>query len=295
MFSGNANGKFGELLQGSLPGEDNHFLISVPINRYVTAKFHCLRNTDQANIYPPHKIKSASLAFKIMRYFGLTCGWELNLESELAEGKGLGSSTADLVACARAIENATGKKLPMKAFLSFLKEIEPSDGVMYDGLVCFFYRRVALYEQLGFLPNLAIAGIDEGGVIDTINFNNHLRPYTELEKEKYSNLLEKILVAIKTEDLKTIGEVSTESAILHQSINPKKYLDYFLNIAETVGATGIVVAHSGTYMGIIMNTSNPDYREKLHFIGQKASERSLILENFEMPTAAHIKKFTANV
>src|SRR3990167_3201297 len=168
-----AHGKFGELLQGALPGENNHFLISMPVDSYSTAKFSC-GSTDKSIITnPAQKFKSVSLVFKIMEYFNLTYGWKLCLESQLSEGKGLGSSTADLIATARAIVMATGKILPMKIFLSFLREIEPSDGIMYDGLVCFYHRKVQLHRQFNFIPDFTIVGVDESGMIDTLCFNRN--------------------------------------------------------------------------------------------------------------------------
>src|SRR3990167_10071088 len=170
---GNSFSKFGELLQGALPGENNNFLISMPIDHYSTAKFCCSDVAKPAIIYPAYKFKSASLAFKIMQYFHLNCGWELRIESKLNEGKGLGSSTADLVASARAMVTATGKILPMEIFLSFLREIEPSDGIMYDGLVCFYHRKVQLRSQFNFIPNFTIIGVDESGMIDTLCFNRN--------------------------------------------------------------------------------------------------------------------------
>lgn len=290
-----AHGKFGELLQGALPGKNNLFLISMPINTYSIAKFCCNDSGESTITYPAQKFKSVSLVFKIMEYFNLTCSWELCLESQLSEGKGLGSSTADLVATARAVVMATKKVLPMAVFLSFLREIEPSDGIMYDGLVCFYHRKVQLHSQFNFIPNFTIVGVDESGMIDTLCFNRDLRPYGVRQKKNYNLLLEKMQIAIQKQDIKTIGEISTQSAILHQDINPKKNLHFFLEISDAINAVGIIVAHSGTYIGIILDKNSQNYFEQLAFVEKKIEERSLHFEKFDTFVNDNLKSEIDNV
>ena len=47
-----------------------------------------------------------------MRLYNLEAGGELHIESELHEGKGCASSSADMVATARAIQSAFVSKFP---------------------------------------------------------------------------------------------------------------------------------------------------------------------------------------
>ena len=76
LSAAKAHGKFGELLQGALPGENNHFLISMPVDSCSIAKFSCGGSDKSAITYPAQKLKSVSLVFKIMEYFNLACGIE---------------------------------------------------------------------------------------------------------------------------------------------------------------------------------------------------------------------------
>lgn len=279
---GTAYGKFGELLQGALPGDNNNFLVSLPINRYSTAKFiYNPAKLESNKIIPISKIKSGLLVESILSYLNLPNGWQIHLESQMQEGKGLGSSTADLIASARAIQNATKKKIPIELFLALLKNIEPSDGIMFEGIVSFFHRKVELHANYGFAWDIVIAGVDEGGIIDTVNFNQTLRPYSLNQRKMYHKLLMKLLNAIKDGSLSIIGEVSTYSALLHQEINPKKNLSLFLNLSNNIGALGIIVAHSGTYIGLILNRKHPLYFEQLLFLEEKTKELSLKLEIFK--------------
>lgn len=285
MFGiGIAHGKFGELLQGVLPGKNTDFLVTVPIPRYSVSAFRYYNNSNdkEAIVYPSNKTKSAFLAKKILGYFELPHRWALTIDSELEAGKGLGSSTADMVACVRAINHALGKVLPLNIFLKFLKEIEPSDGIMHEGVVCFYHRQVALHSQLGYLSGLVIIGVDEGGVVDTISFNYQTRLRSAAEKLEYEKLLNEVIVATKKNDLIKIGEVATRSAILHQKFNPKKNLSYFIDLSNQVGALGVMIAHSGTYIGIMLDKNMPNYLQKLTYIEKKMKDQSLVAEVFDV-------------
>jgi len=277
---GSATGKFGELLQGKLPGENTHFLITLPITNISIAKFQYGDINTGSKITPHDKVKSALLAQKIMSYFKLSSDWNLSIYSQIPVGKGLGSSTADLVACSRAITHATRKHLPTQILLNLLKEIEPSDGIMYDGIVCFYHRLVALHSKLGYLPNIMIVGVDEGGILDTVKFNQELNAYTSKEQSAYAILLNEMVNGINSRNLKKVGDVSTKSAILHQQRNPKKNLESFIQICEAVGALGIIVAHSGSYIGIMMDQTHPEYIDQLASAEKKLKEKSLFAERF---------------
>ncbi len=273
---GMAYGKFGELLQGALPGIKNNFLVSLPITKISFAHFTYCNGETNHSVSPTHKKKALAFMSKILDYFEIANNnCQLIIESELPEGKGLGSSTADLVATARAIESATQKRLPLEILLQFLSEIEPSDGIMFDDIICFYHRQVKLHSQLGHLSNLAILGLDEGGMIDTIEFNKKLLPYTDAEKEHYAKLLTTLTSAVKGCNLATIGKISTESALLHQKFNPKKHLDDFIKLVNLSNAVGVIVAHSGTYIGILMDKTQHDYLAQLTLIENSLKARSL--------------------
>lgn len=253
---GVANGTFGELLQGALLNEDENFLVTLPISYFSTAEIIFSEFYIESEVIPKHKIKSKYMVERLVDYYNVSCPWLLKIDSQLEEGKGLASSSADLVACARAVCNAFNKKLPLNVLLSIMKDIEPSDGVMHDEIVCFFHRKVALHSRIGFLPPLSILAIDESGFIDTIQYNQLSHTYSNNEKHQYSFLLKEISYAIKKQDLKTIGNIATQSAVLNQKFNPKKNLNFMIDLCNSTQGLGIGVAHSGTYIGIILDTQN---------------------------------------
>lgn len=258
---GTSNGTFGELLQGILP-DKNHFLVTLPISCYSKAIIipdDCLTKLE---IYPAHKMKSLKLAELILQHFNIQLRGKLIIKSELEEGKGLASSSADLVATARALENILNIKIKNDLLLYLLRQIEPSDGVMYSGFVSFYHRKVELIEYLGHLSPMIIVAIDEGGEIDTIEYNKRKLEFTDSEKKEYKLLLKEISTAIKMSDLQTIGKISTRSAILNQRRNPKHNLNKIIQVCEQVGGLGVIVAHSGTYIGILLDQNDSKLYKK---------------------------------
>src|SRR4051794_22862710 len=95
--SGWACGTFGELLQGVLPDSGLHFLVTLPITAGSTATFRYDARSARIEVSPENKRKSRRLARLALDALGHPGGGELLLTSDLPEGKGLASSSADLV------------------------------------------------------------------------------------------------------------------------------------------------------------------------------------------------------
>lgn len=190
-------------------------------------------------------------------------GASLRINSALPVGKGMASSSADLVATARAIGSAFGLDSSPAAIEDLLRTIEPTDGVMYDSSVAFYHREVRLHARLGALPALTIVGIDEGGMLDTVQFNRIPKAFTNRDMREYESLLAELTHAIKIGDVQVIGALATRSAVLNQQLQPKRLLDDAIGLCRKFGALGVVAAHSGTKLGILLADSDPDYGVKL--------------------------------
>lgn len=255
---GAANGTFGELLQGFLPNKRS-FMVTLPINLFSYATFIPKVNTTNITVFPNHKIKSACLAKNLIRFFNIEVGGQLIIESELLEGKGLASSSADLVATAYAVSNALKLCINEELIASLIRPIEPSDGVMYSGIVSFYYKELELIESIGNLSNLVIIAIDEGGMIDTIEYNSRQKFYSQIDAIKYENMLLSITRAIRNNDLSTVGKISTESAIMNQQYNPKKLVQDLINIYKDINGVGVSIAHSGTFAGILLDQNSSNF------------------------------------
>jgi uncharacterized protein involved in propanediol utilization len=258
-----AFGTFGEILQGVLPEEDGDFLVTLPVARWAAARFELHRQSRDLVVWPPHKRKALRLASMILEELDLPVGATLQIESTLPEGKGLASSSADLVATARAIGNALQVSMPNQRIESYLAKIEPTDGVLYPCVVAYHHRSVRLRACLGSLPSMAVVSIDEGGEIDTIAFNNIAKPFTDGDKQTYAQLLDRITTAVARRDLAEVGRVATTSAWMNQALRHKWSLGALTDICKSVDGLGVVVGHSGTTIGILLDTSAPEYPRQL--------------------------------
>ncbi|HEU4963350.1 MAG TPA: kinase [Bacilli bacterium] len=272
MGKGCAFGTFGELMQG-MEASGRNFLVTFPIDRFAHATFCSDPDATGVDVFPPHKKKARQLAANLLAHWQLPGGGRLELVSELPVGKGLASSSADLVATARALADCFGLALSNEVLQAFIREIEPTDGVMYDGIVSFYHREVELREELGTLPPLTVVALDEGGEVDTVEFNKLPKPFTDEERSEYADLLDRLSAAVRDRDISTIGDIATRSAVLNQKLRPKRTLDEMIALAEEIGALGVIVAHSGTTLGVLLSPEDCGYEQQV----VKAQERLLTL------------------
>ncbi|MEU1025873.1 kinase [Streptomyces sp. NPDC005904] len=267
-----AFGTFGELLQGVLPEEDGDFLVTLPVARWAMARFELDPHSDTVEVWPAHKKKARRLVHMIMADAARPAGGVLRIDSMLPEGKGLASSSADLVATARAVGNALAEPMPPRRIESYLARIEPTDGVLYPSVVAFHHRSVRLRARLGSLPSMAVVSIDEGGAVDTVDFNSIPKPFTAGDKRAYARLLDRVTGAVARRDLAEVGAVATESARMNQVLRHKRSLDPMIRICREVGGLGVVVGHSGTTLGVLLDTAAPDCPHQLAAAAQACQE-----------------------
>lgn len=258
---GRAFGTYGELLQGVLAG-DVDFLVTLPIDCWTTAQFRPAA-TGGLSVRPIRKTKSLVLARMLCEDLGHPAAGQLVVDSDLPEGKGLASSSADLVATARAVAAAFGTELTAVEIEARLCRIEPSDGVMYSGVVAYHHREVRLRERIGRLPAMTIVGVDEGGQVDTIAFNRIRKPFDKADQAEYATLLAAVAAAIRAGDLSGVGAVATRSATLNQKLRPKRLLEPVRRLCAEVGGLGVVAAHSGTALGILFAADDARHAEKV--------------------------------
>jgi L-threonine kinase len=266
---GVACGTFGELLQGAPPeaADLDEFLVTFPIARWTRALFR-FEPDAPLRVFPSHKVKSRRLAETLLARNSNSGGGTLIIDSDLPVGKGLASSSADLVATARAVGPVLGLQTSPQAIESWLRPIEPTDGVMYPGVIVFEHRKVRAVSELGVLPPLTVVAVDEGGQVDTVAFNRRPRRYSSMQRREYARLLEELTRAVRTGDLAALGTVATRSAMLNQRLLPKRHLEAMLAISSAAGALGVVCAHSGTMLGILLSDDAPGHAERLRKVTQ---------------------------
>lgn len=256
-------GTFGELLQGALAGPDEDFLVTLPIARRSTAQVALSPGADRLRVEPAGKLKALRVARSVLARHGVRDGGTLVLTGDLPEGKGMASSSADLVATVRAVADALEIPLSPQEIETCLRGIEPTDGLMYSEVIAFYHRKVRLCRILGPVPPLTIVGVDEGGQVDTVNFNASRPVVPAAERREYGMLLDRLAAALADGDLAAVGQVSTRSAVLNQARCHKRHLERMLEICRDVGALGVAVAHSGTMVGLLVSGVDPGHDGKV--------------------------------
>ncbi|MED0680315.1 kinase [Aneurinibacillus thermoaerophilus] len=264
-ITGTACHTFGELLQGQREGVP--FLVSLPIESYVNATFYPA--TSGELMTSPQKVKVYRVLRRLMNECKISLHGTLLLEKTLPESKGFATSTADMVAACRAVSKAYKLCLLPQHISSLLVQIEPTDGIMYDEVVAYQHHHGRVITSLGYLPPLRIIGVDRGGKVDTVSFNKRLAVYTCQEEKEYDRLLQKLQEAFREGDSELIGYVATRSAEMHQKRLAHPDFEELKALCRKAGGLGVVVAHSGTLAGILLDASSSSCERKVNMLQKK--------------------------
>lgn len=247
---GSCNASFGELVQGEINGQS--FLITLPINKRSYVTFTPNRNSKLVTC-STGKEKAVSASQRLLSIHGKTYGGELSIYSEIAPGKGMASSTADIIAALRALADHLSVKLDPTTISKIAIEIEPTDGLMYEGVNAYDYINGELIEHMGLLPDMFILGIDYGGEIDTLLFHEQLtKQYTVKEQEHLHEAYELVKDGVRFNQVASIFKGMTISTKINQRFLSKPHLSELLKLADLYKG-GIITAHSGTVVGLCLH------------------------------------------
>jgi L-threonine kinase len=245
-----APGTCGELVQGQF-NDGTDFLVTLPVDLWSTARVE-ITSGFAVSVHPATKTKTQEAARLALNMLGYPdAGARVSVTSELPVGKGMASSTADIVAACRALAAALDRSITPEMISQITGQIEPSDGVMYSGVVCYNHRQSRLINHLGNLPLLEVLVVDLGGTVETLAFSSIPKNYTSAELEEIQTAYELIVEGVSTGALPLIGKAATISARVNQRLLPKPHLEDFISLSEAHEAYGVCVAHSGTVIGLL--------------------------------------------
>lgn len=249
-----APGVCGELVQGMLG--DAHFLVTCPVDFFARVRVD-IREESPGVQAPADCPKAAAAVMHTLEYLGKSdLGAEAIVSNPIPRGKGFGSSSADVVAAIAATGIALGVELTPAQIGQLAIEIEPTDGIMFPGIALFDHREGQLAEELGAPLPMEIVALDFGGEVDTLAFNREDR---RLEwraiSDETSRALEMVRDGIRLRDIGLLGKGATHSAVAAQRVLFKPRLAEVMDFAESVGAVGVNVAHSGTAIGVLLDAT----------------------------------------
>lgn len=259
----------GELIQGGWRQDGRILLCLVTLPRHdrvSTCRLE-LFEADALEIVPRWKSKALRAARIALARFGLPrATGRLTLVSQVEEGLGLGSSTADVVAAIRACAGALGVALRPEEIAAIAVEAELAvDPLMFDSHALLFAPRSGeILEDWGdwypdyvvFSCNLA----DAGASIDTLSLSPH---HSEGEAHRFEEIVAQARQGFHGRDPAMIADAATQSAILNQSRVPLARFDALRSLARNCGALGVQVAHSGVVGGVLLDPKDPDLEDRI--------------------------------
>ena len=252
-FTGVCHGTVGEIIQGPFHMHRNISISVISLHARKYSRVHFM-NSGCDNI--EHVAKKKPRCMKAIDLYGALHKTdrpkgEWSFYSELATGKGMSSSTADIVSTIRCLDKINGRVTDEQSVSKILKGIERSDSVFMNSYALYLSDRQQTVRTFRSRPQLHCYYIDEGGRIETESTYELLLMHYRKKLHQYNLNLDSTIKAFDKRDYKKLTECATQSAILSQDVLPKRNLDSFLNYKEHFKADGVFVAHTGTLIGYL--------------------------------------------
>lgn len=250
----------GELIQGLIGAGEK--LISLPIDQYSEVT---LEEKKQGIIYT-NKKKTIAAFQKALEYFHVPSNYveniSLKIKSRIPVAKGMASSTADIAATIVATAKLLGKELGAEELGKLCCMIEPTDSTIFDKLTLFDHINGKIIKQYDWSSELKVMILEMNSIVNTEEFRKNdysrVRYENKEEIEEAHRIFEK---AFEKRDNKLLGQAINISSFANQRILLKPKLDEIMDIAMSLGACGVNVAHSGTVVGILYEESALDAEE----------------------------------
>ncbi|AYG66090.1 GHMP kinase [Rhizobium sp. CCGE531] len=257
---GEAIGHHGELIQGVFEdweGNLHRGLISLPC-RHLNSKAE-FRPRDEAgvSVTPIHRKKSklaVELSLETLGRGGT--GGHLAIASNIPIGRGMGSSTADVLASILAVFDSLHSPPTPDIVMEIAVRAEMAcDSTLFSQVAVLFAQREGKVIEAfrNPLPPIDLISVDTaaGQTIDTLAFKS--ARYSSSEIELFRPLRSALRKALEASDLDLLGRVATASARINERFLRKPRLHEIEAIGARHGAVGIQVAHSGTVVGLMFD------------------------------------------
>jgi uncharacterized protein involved in propanediol utilization len=253
IASGVCHGTLGELIQGPVihDGQLQIGLVSLPVQRYSWMHFVAGDDGDHARELPEKEKCRRAIALYLARHDRRLPRGRWLHDSELLQGKGMASSTADIVASIRCLDGVFGLTSSQELIAGILREVERSDSVFLDRYALYLSARQAVLQHFSHDPHFHVCYIDEGDAVVTEAVTQALVDHYAANLPAYQANLDLTLAAFDAGDRAQIARCASVSAALAQRVLPKRHYAAVVERRAHFGAAGIVVAHTGSLIGYL--------------------------------------------
>ncbi len=248
---GESFASFGELVQGRrADGED--FLVTLPVDLWSRCRVVCTPVVGASRVSAP-RCKSRRVATALLRALGLETGLGLRIElsRDMPVGKGLSSSTADMLAVLRACERLFGVVASEDCICQLFSAIEPHDALHYPTCVAYNHRRGRPLARFDYVPDFQIVAVDVGGRVCTRAYNRNLT-FSQARIADYQSLYEQVIAAFAARDDAAIACCAQAATEVHLTRTGNPFLARLLAQAAQPEVLGTVITHSGTCGGLLL-------------------------------------------
>ena len=242
---GFAAGTCGELVQGAL-GDGEAFQVSLPIAAGTQVWVRCAGADAVAVECDPGLAKLAASIRATLEL--LDAGPQrvtVRRGSDLPTGTGMGSSTADIVAAARAVAAAFGVRLTAGDLAGLAGGIEATDGSMYRGMTL-VRRRGGALRRWRWTPRFTALVLVPRSVVCT-----DAVAVDALRSDRYDGLVDDLDRAADRGDRRPFLSAARTSARLHHEILGNRWAPDLDPLVAGAGALGAAIAHTGTVAGLL--------------------------------------------
>lgn len=252
-------GTNGEFIQGQC-SDGTYFHVTFPIT--LGTQIGVERTDSDCICFPEGMPKIGQAARETLSWLAIKeSGLNITRNSKLPVGKGMGSSTADIIATSKAVAGLFNQRLNAEELAAIATKIEISDGTMFDGVVCFATHKGELMATFPWFPPLIAITLELGITINTSQCVS--RTYDVHQQSLCDSFILEFSRSMEQKDLKALGQATTRSADLNQSFLPFKGYSELKDLAKQYNAIGISIAHTGSLISIL-------FAEKDLFEAQKA-------------------------
>lgn len=268
-----APGTCGEWIQTYDHASQKECLVSLPINRYNEMTFSFEKPKTQRVKRGGLLPKSEQALLRIGDFIGLSPKEMdmIQIQSQcrsLAIGKGMASSTADLMSIFMGVSALFDKELRSDELLALCCEIEPTDGTMFSGWSLIDHLEGRVMEHFPKILPCEILLLSPGADFDTLSLRK-APEYQQLLKNKSPLPLQWFREGMAESSLEKLGNAATQSLLENESILKKKHFHELLELCEKFHCHGLAGGHSGTVTGLILNEKNTDLPRLLNEIKVK--------------------------
>lgn len=260
-----AIGHHGELVQGLFEDTGVHFrraLVSLPCRHLKTRASFRAQPGQPVAVSQPHCQKAVRAAQMTLSAFAPEgMGGTLSVHSNIPIGRGMGSSTADVLASILAVLDCLQINASPERVMRIAVGAETAcDSTLFSQQAVLFAHREGLVMEAfrKSLPALDVVSVDTmpEATVNTLEFEP--ARYDAAEIEAFRPLRSLLRTAINEANPCLLGKVATASAHMNERFLPKPRLDELEAIGTRFGAVGIQVAHSGTVAGLLFDKHDAD-------------------------------------